>query len=61
LPFAKYESDRIHPVRLPYGSTRNVAGSGTSVTSGKPVISSMPKPPPAANAGGKTPLAESRL
>ena len=33
------------------GSTRNVAGSGTRITSGNPVISGMSNPPPATNTG----------
>ena len=40
---------------------RNVDASGTSTTSGNPVNSSMPNPPPAAKAGTNTWLPVSRL
>src|SRR5580704_9605365 len=60
-PLPKYTSHSIQPVRSAHGSTRKVAGSGTTTTSGKPVNSSMPKPPPRANAGTNTWLPVSRL
>ena len=60
-PLEKYTSQSIQPVRSAHGRTRNVVASGTSTTSGNPVNSSMPKPPPAANAGTNTWLPLSRL
>ena len=49
------------PVSGAHGRTWKVNGSGTITTSGKPVSSSIPMPPPSANAGGKTWLPVSRL
>ncbi len=54
-------SQSSHPVWLAHGSTWKVAGSGTRTMSGNPVNSSMPNPPPAANAGTNTWLPVSRL
>src|SRR6266567_2994325 len=48
------QPERSQPVLSAHGNVRNVAGSGTSTMSGNPVNSSMPKPPPAANAGTNT-------
>src|SRR6266536_1931518 len=51
LPFEKYMSERHQAVPGAHGRTRNVAGSGTRITSGNPVISGMSNPPPATNTG----------
>jgi hypothetical protein len=56
-PAPPTSSGRITAASGPVGetgypaSTRNAAGSGTSTTSGNPMNSSMPKPPPAGSAG----------
>src|SRR5438874_12133471 len=51
LPFEKYMFERHQAVPGAHGRTRYVAGSGTSITSGNPVISGMSNPPPATNTG----------
>jgi len=45
----KYSSQSTQPTPLAQGRARKVAGSGTSVMFGEPVISSRPMPPPRVN------------
>src|SRR5258708_2963036 len=50
-PELKYSSHSTQPTPGAHGSTRNVAGSGTIVRFGEPVISARPMPPPPVNDG----------
>ena len=63
-PVLKYSSARIQPTppAVPaHGSTRKVAGSGTMVRFGEPVISGRPMPPPRVNEENVRALAESSV
>ena len=46
MPEVKYSSHRTQPTSGSQGNTRNVAGSGTMIRFGEPVISSRSIPPP---------------
>jgi hypothetical protein len=54
-------AEPIDPMPGAQGSTRKVAGSGTTVMFGEPVISSRPSPPPRVNEANVRALAESSV
>ena len=60
-PLLKYSSHNTQPTPGAQGSTRKVAGSGTMVRLGEPVISGRPMPPPRVNEAKVRAFAESSV